>query len=116
MAVTPASTAVGPAASSKVSAPKAGKGGRAAKSLVQEGVELALCAGAIYLCFLGYGLLHERLYKRRYGDEGERFTHSLFLVACQSVGNCAFAAVRQRSSRTHSAAAQHPHTTHSSTY
>ena len=57
---------------------------------------LALCAGSIYLCFLGYGYLHEALYKSRYGVDGERFTHSLLLVACQSVGNCAFAAARQQ--------------------
>ena len=95
MAVPPSIVAVESAPSSAVSGHKAAKGGGKGKTLVQEGVELAVCASAIYLCFLGYGLLHERLYKRRYGEEGEKFTHSLFLVGCQSVGNCAFAAVRQ---------------------
>ena len=69
--------------------------------MAAEGAALALCAGSIYLCFLGYGYLHEALYKRRYGPAGERFTHSLLLVACQSIGNCAFAATRQHRTAPH---------------
>ena len=34
-------------------------------------------------------------YKRSYGPQKEKFTHSLFLVCCQSIGNCAFSLLRQ---------------------
>ena len=72
----------------------------AKKSLLREGLELAACTAAIYLCFLGYGYLHEMIYKRSYGPHKEKFTHSLFLVFCQSIGNCAFSLLRQRAHNT----------------
>ena len=72
------------------------------RSFAAEAAELACCTLSIYACFLGYGVLQEAIYTRRYGAQGERFTHSLFLVACQSIGNCAFAAARPTTTAQHS--------------
>ena len=33
----------------------------AKKSMLREALELAACTAAIYLCFLGYGYLHEMM-------------------------------------------------------
>ncbi len=42
-----------------------------------EAFELLVCTAAIYVCFIGYGLLQEQLYKDRYGPNKERFDHRL---------------------------------------
>lgn len=63
------------------------------RSLLRETLELATCAALIYGCFIGYGYLHEVIYKRSYGPDNEKFTFSLFLVFCQSIGNILFASL-----------------------
>lgn len=52
---------------------------------------LVACSLSIYVCFIGYGLLQERMYTNAYGEEKEKFRYSLFLVFVQCIGNAAFA-------------------------
>ena len=68
-------------------------------SFLLDSLKLLACAASIYACFIGYGVLQERIYRRDYtyvGADGqvrhERFDHSLFLVCCQCAGNALFAA------------------------
>jgi H+/gluconate symporter-like permease len=61
------------------------------RTLLQTTLELLLCTASIYACFLGYALLQERIYSRRYGVNQEKFTHSLLLVWVQCCGNAIFA-------------------------
>jgi UDP-galactose transporter B1 len=56
-------------------------------SLMKDVGDLVMCAGGIYICYLGYGILQEKLYKTKYGAEEEKFTHSLFLVWFQCLVN-----------------------------
>lgn len=49
------------------------------------------CAAGIYVCYLRYGLLQERIYATAFGD-GEHFRYSGFLVAVQCTANAAVAA------------------------
>jgi len=74
------------------------------RSMVREAAELLICTGLIYICYIGYAIIQEDVYKQRYGPEKRRFDHSLFLVFAQSVGNGLLAVVvllysRQLSSR-----------------
>lgn len=60
------------------------------KHIGQE-LQLLICTLGIYLCYLRYGLLQERIYSTSYGAEAERFTYSSFLVAVQTATNAAVA-------------------------
>lgn len=62
-----------------------------AASFLRTALEVILCSSAIYVCFIGYGLLQEKMYSTKYGPEGEKFDHSLFLVFVQCIGNALFA-------------------------
>lgn len=59
----------------------------APRSTLRVAMELVVCTLAIYVCFIGYGLLQEQLYKDRYGPNKEKFDHSLFLVFAQCTLN-----------------------------
>lgn len=50
-------------------------------------LQLVLCALGIYLCYLRYGLLQERIYITSYGSNADRFTYSSFLIAVQTATN-----------------------------
>lgn len=56
-------------------------------SLLKDVLDLVFCAGGIYVCYIGYGIIQERIYKTTYGPAKEKFKHSLFLVFLQCVGN-----------------------------
>lgn len=58
-------------------------------------VELILCVIAIYVCYLAYGILHEKMTRQPYGIPGsgneEKFKHSFFLTTAQCVGSMLWA-------------------------
>ncbi len=60
-------------------------------SPLRDMVELILCTLSIYFCYLGYGLLHERITRHGFGVEKERFTYSTFLTTTQCLGNSMWA-------------------------
>lgn len=60
------------------------------KSMGQE-LQLLICALGIYACYLQYGYLQERIYVGTYGESGEKYTYSLFLVAIQTLTNASVA-------------------------
>lgn len=66
------------------------KGG---KSIVRDAIDLVACAGAIYGCYLAYGVAQERIFTARRGPDGEQFRFSAFLVFVQCIVNGALAAV-----------------------
>jgi len=49
--------------------------------------DLFAVAAAIYVCYLGYGIIQEKIYSARYGPDNRRFDHSLFLVFVQCAVN-----------------------------
>ncbi|CAN8065546.1 unnamed protein product [Agarophyton chilense] len=53
--------------------------------------QLLICTLGIYVCYLRYGLLQERIYSTEYGFGAERFTYSSFLVAVQTFTNASVA-------------------------
>jgi UDP-galactose transporter B1 len=53
-------------------------------------LHFVLCVGGIYACFLFHGVLHERIYNQKWGDNKESFKYSLFLVVFQCAGNALF--------------------------
>ncbi|KAI0557361.1 UAA transporter [Gracilaria domingensis] len=53
--------------------------------------QLLICALGIYVCYVRYGVLQERIYSREYGVDAEKFTSSGFLVAVQTFTNAAVA-------------------------
>lgn len=61
------------------------------KSVFRDILDLVFCAGGIYGCYLGYGLVQERILGVDY--DGERFTYSLFLVWVQCILNGLFGLV-----------------------
>lgn len=61
------------------------------KPMMKQAVELLVCTLGIYTCYLKYGLLQERIYATKYGDE--QFVYSAFLVAVQTAANASVAAV-----------------------
>lgn len=62
------------------------------KSFGQE-IQLVICALGIYACYLRYGLLQERIYSASHGEESEKFSYSLFLVAMQTATNALVALI-----------------------
>ena len=62
------------------------------RTFVQRAVTLAICTGGIYVCFLSYAVLQERIYKKRYGKEQEEFQHAsappIALQCTTVVANC----------------------------
>lgn len=56
-------------------------------SLVQAIMELAFAAGGIFVCYLGYGILQEKVFHDKHGADDERFKFALFLVFCQCFVN-----------------------------
>jgi solute carrier family 35 (UDP-galactose transporter), member B1 len=64
---------------------------RIARCLARQDVQLVICTIGIYMCYLNYGLLQERIYASEYA--GEKFEYSGFLVAVQTAANAAVAAV-----------------------
>jgi len=63
-------------------------------SILNDAFDLFYCAGGIYACYIVYGLLHERIYGVEYGEDKEKFSHSLFLVLLQCLVNGALAFVK----------------------
>lgn len=53
--------------------------------------ELAFCAGGIYVCYLYYGVLQEKIWKEN--QDGTKFTSTLFLLFVQCVFNFGLAAL-----------------------
>jgi solute carrier family 35 (UDP-galactose transporter), member B1 len=64
---------------------------RIARYLARQEVQLVVCTIGIYMCYLNYGLLQERIYASEYA--GEKFQYSGFLVAVQTATNAAVAAL-----------------------
>ncbi|SPR00785.1 unnamed protein product (mitochondrion) [Plasmodiophora brassicae] len=62
-------------------------------SHAQDVLHLAGCTAGIYLCFLSFGWVQEKLYKTRHGADGALFTYTVFLVFCQCVCNTVTALV-----------------------
>lgn len=65
-------------------------------SAMRDVLELLACTLSIYACYIGYGLLHEKITRTAYGTDAEtgkpaRFVHSLFLTTVQCLGNAAWA-------------------------
>jgi UDP-galactose transporter B1 len=64
---------------------------RPVRTVLRRSVEFSLCAVGIYATYLGYGVLHERLYWRLYrtrdGAAYDRFRYPLFLVFWQCLCN-----------------------------
>jgi len=56
-------------------------------SIAMDAIHLTICTVSIYVCYIGYGLLHEEIYSRRYYPNNIRFDHSLFLVFGQCTMN-----------------------------
>lgn len=54
-------------------------------------LQLVFCALGIYICYLRYGLLQERIYTGVHGPAEEKYTYSLFLVAVQTFTNASVA-------------------------
>lgn len=63
------------------------------KKPIRQELQLIICALGIYVCYLRYGLLQERIYSKEHGVDGERYSFSLFLVAVQTATNAAAAAL-----------------------
>lgn len=58
-----------------------------AKPRIGQEVQLAICALGIYLCYLRYGLLQERIYSHQHGPNAEHFHFSSFLLLVQTSTN-----------------------------
>jgi len=57
------------------------------KTLFEDVRDLVLCTAAIYVCYIIYGVLQEKIQKEPYGPDNKKFRYSLFLVFFQSVIN-----------------------------
>ena len=61
---------------------------------------LQLAVG-IYVAYLSYGLAQERIYKTPRGDDGEKFSYTLFVVFVQCIFNATAAYTSTSYHRTH---------------
>lgn len=59
---------------------------------IPQELQLVICALGIYICYLRYGILQERIFSTEHGPVGKRFLFSIFLVAVQTATNAAGAA------------------------
>lgn len=50
-------------------------------------MQLAFCAAGIYVCYLRYGLLQEKIYTGTHGPNEENFSYSTFLLCVQTATN-----------------------------
>uniref|UniRef100_A0A7S1T9V3 Sugar phosphate transporter domain-containing protein n=1 Tax=Compsopogon caeruleus TaxID=31354 RepID=A0A7S1T9V3_9RHOD len=56
-------------------------------------IEILLCALGIYVCYIRYGILHEKLFKTPYEPDGAHFRYPTGLIGIQCVMNALFAAL-----------------------
>lgn len=54
---------------------------------MRQEVQLIICTIGIYVCYLRYGLLQERIYSTSHGPENARFTQTSFLLLVQTLTN-----------------------------
>lgn len=85
-------------------------------SPLRDAVELILCTASIYVCYVGYGILHEGLTRHPFGQgaNAEKFKYSTFLTTAQCTGNAVWALLLLfieafRRARSHGVTPQHPH-------
>jgi len=62
-------------------------------TLSQTELEILFCALGIYGCYLYYGILHEKLFKRSYSPDDQHWRYSLLLIAFQCFTNACVAAI-----------------------
>eukprot|EP00474_Spongospora_subterranea_P008821 CRZ09279.1 hypothetical protein [Spongospora subterranea] len=62
-------------------------------SHTQDILHLLGCSSAIYLCFLSFAIVQERLYRTSHGPDNERYTFTVFLVFCQCFCNALVAGI-----------------------
>ena len=60
------------------------------KTFFQKCATLSLCVIGIYVFFISYAVLQERIYKQTYGPRQQPFEHAWFLVLIQISGNIFF--------------------------
>lgn len=60
---------------------------------LRDAIELGLSVLAIYVCYLAYGILHEKMTRQPYGAPGheEKFQHPFFLTTVQCIGSMLWA-------------------------
>eukprot|EP00898_Chlorokybus_atmophyticus_P003576 jgi/Chlat1/4219/Chrsp27S04298 len=78
-----------PAAETKPLSPTAAA--QAAGNGKPDFVRVAICVVGIVGCLMIYGLLQERIMTQPFGEQGEMFKNSLFLVLCNRLVTCAIA-------------------------
>lgn len=52
-------------------------------SLIRDTIEFILCVASIYVVYIYYGVLHEKISKGRYGPDKVKFEHGFFLTSAQ---------------------------------
>lgn len=74
-------------------APKTTPSGKPVSNLplIRQEFQLVLCALGIYICYLRYGLLQERIYSTTHGPDNARFTQTSFLLLVQTFTNAVVA-------------------------
>lgn len=65
----------------------------APKPRMRQELQLLICAAGIYLCYLRYGLLQERIYSHQHGPANEHFHFTSFLLLIQTFVNALAAAL-----------------------
>jgi UDP-galactose transporter B1 len=56
-------------------------------SVTRDILDVVLCSGGIYFCYILYGILQERIYNVGDKAKGDRFSYSMFLVFVQCIAN-----------------------------